>query len=793
MYRDKNMNNYDLFESLLRAETEEEVDDVLSKAGYLESDKDWVPLGFENNFAAISNQQSDPSGALVEKVINGIDAVLMAECYKRGVNPESPLAPQSMVLAVEQFFGIREGRLDLLVSSEQTALAEKIHLVAVGSKENPNYLIIDLGEGQTPLRFPDTFLSLLRSNKMRIPFVQGKFNSGGTGILQFCGNRNYQLIVSRRQPGCPVEHNDPSADLWGFTIVRRLLPAKGRRSSMYVYLAPNGKVPSFQSEAIKVLPSKSGSNRPAIPYANELNYGTCVKLYNYRWRAKSMLTTEGRYELERFLHSPCLPIRVTETRGYRANYYSATVSGGWVSATIGDEQGEGRKLEEGFPAYGNLNVEGIGQLTYQLVVYKNEVVQKRVPHGVLFLLNGQVHGDLPADFISRRLKFDYLTGKSGPLLVTVDCTSMDERVREDFFMASRDRIRKNEVYNALEKQLTDVLRNHPGLQELNQRRRKADLESHLEKEAPLEAFQKLLDLDPTLSSLFAVGDRLVTNTGPTARPPFIGRLFPTFFRLSNASKDGLVKQCPLNRTCRLEFETDASNDYFKRTVDPGRIIVEPPNLMEQSHLWNGRFEARFRVPWDATVGQEFEVIVTVTDLEREALDAPFLTKFMLKAAPETDTAVKPGPNHRMRGPSSNGSKKGVGLALPLIREVYKDEWDKYGFDAYSGITIRHNGVQGYDCFVNIDNTFLLTELARARQDDKPLVKFWFSYGLVLAALGMIKHRMRTATNDNHGPGSDNADEQIDLDDVSQSCSSLAQVIIPIIRTLSRGPTPESSR
>ena len=45
------------------------------------------------------------------------------------------------------------------------------------------------GEGQTPERMPDTFLSLTKSNKLRIPFVQGKFNMGGTGRLRVLRTR----------------------------------------------------------------------------------------------------------------------------------------------------------------------------------------------------------------------------------------------------------------------------------------------------------------------------------------------------------------------------------------------------------------------------------------------------------------------------------------------------------------------------------------------------------------------------------------------------------------------------
>ena len=101
-----------LFYNLLRAEDETKVDTILSDQGYLDDDSMWLPLGgVENNFSTVGNQQAEPTGALVDKLINGIDAVLMAECFSTGVSPESAEAPQSMREAVERFLGVRDGRL----------------------------------------------------------------------------------------------------------------------------------------------------------------------------------------------------------------------------------------------------------------------------------------------------------------------------------------------------------------------------------------------------------------------------------------------------------------------------------------------------------------------------------------------------------------------------------------------------------------------------------------------------------------------------------------------------------
>src|SRR2546425_3114198 len=130
------MENEKLFERLLDSEDEADVERILESVGYgLENEDAWHPLGdMENNFSTVGNQQTEPTAALVEKIINGIDAILMASCYQRGIDPESQAAPQSMSAAVDQFFRVREGRLETLDSKEQTSLADNIHVVAVGQR-----------------------------------------------------------------------------------------------------------------------------------------------------------------------------------------------------------------------------------------------------------------------------------------------------------------------------------------------------------------------------------------------------------------------------------------------------------------------------------------------------------------------------------------------------------------------------------------------------------------------------------------------------------------------------------
>lgn len=768
--------NYSLFEKLLHAEREAEVEKALAAAGYGIDEEVWKPLGgMGNNISTVGNQKEDPTDAMVEKIINSIDAVLMAECHRRGIDPEGPEAPQSMSEAAEAFFGIPGGRMENLTAGEQTELADRIQVVAVGEKSAPNYLIIDKGEGQTPAAFPETFLSLVRENKMRIHFVQGKFNSGGTAVLPFCGDRNMQLIVSRRSPHSPVREGDNTRELWGFTIVRRLKPTGGRRSSMYVYLAPGGNVLSFEAEAIKVLPEKRTS-LPPKPYAADLPYGTCIKLYDYRWKAKSIATTEARYELERFLHLPILPFRLTESREYKANYFSTTISGVWVSVSSSGGE-ESSKVEPGFhEAWGELDLMHIGKLPYRIVVFKDDINPRHIPHGVFFTINGQVHGGLPSDFVSRHLKFDYLRDH---LLVSVDCTKMDDAVREDFFMSSRDRTRKNEVYAALVERLREALKDHPGLRELNALRRQRAIEKAVSnEEEAANVFNDLVKADPALAQLFGLGDRISTGAGPGPSKPYKGRRFPTYFRLP---KDGIVKHIPLNRTARVEFETDVVNDYFSRSESAGHLTTDPPNIIEHSRLWNGRFTAFFRAPWDAEVGSSFRVKIRVEDVQTEAREQPFESEFTIIAEKEEDDRpTKPSKPNPPQVPS-NSSKTAPRLAMPEIHET--------NAAPESALEVRHSPDGGFEFFVNVENVHLTNELKRTRQEEHPLIRYWFKYGLALCALGLLQDAKAGSRPGGNGNGVQNDGGGMDeLELIGNATRGLARVIVPVIRALYKGPT-----
>ncbi len=67
---------------------------------------------------------------------------------------------------------------------------------------------------------------------------------------------------------------------------------------------------------------------------------------------------------------------------------------------------------------------------------------------VLFSLNGQVHGSYTSEFVTRAPKMPLLKDY---LLIHVDCSNLALAVRNELFMASRDRLKAGETAEAIRK------------------------------------------------------------------------------------------------------------------------------------------------------------------------------------------------------------------------------------------------------------------------------------------------------------------------------------------------------
>ena len=176
---------------LMKTDTEDGVIALLRDAGFWGERTAWRYYGdCESNFSTIYNQASRSDAALVEKIVNSVDARLLNASLVAGVDPEGPDAPASMRDAVARFFEnakttgtTKTGRISEWVEDRRTKEGRFITVSATGykpSQGNPCVTISDAGEGQAPRCMPTTFLSLPteKSNKTKISFVQGDFNMG---------------------------------------------------------------------------------------------------------------------------------------------------------------------------------------------------------------------------------------------------------------------------------------------------------------------------------------------------------------------------------------------------------------------------------------------------------------------------------------------------------------------------------------------------------------------------------------------------------------------------------------
>lgn len=764
---------------LVQSEKEEDVIDLLKKIGYWDDSTVWNYYGNnENNFSQIGNQQSSADAALVEKIINSVDAVLMRECLKRQIKPDSEKAPQSLEKVLTDFFGIFQGKLTNIDAKQRTDLSRNIALVATGEKSNPNYSIIDKGEGQSPNRFTDTLLSLNKSNKLRIPFVQGKFNMGATGSLQFCGKNNLQLILSKRNPEVSkYETSDESREYWGFTIIRRVDPEMGMRSSTFKYLAPGGDILKFKSDTLPIAPKQYPE-----PYGAPFNAGTYIKLYEYQLKGlRAPVKFDLYYRLSLLLPNIALPMILYERRkGYTAQSYYIVMSG--LSVRLDEDKKD--NLEEGFPSSSEIQING-ESMKVLIYAFKKDQIEKYSPKDrVIFTVNGQAHGTLSKTFLERKnVGMGYLKDS---ILVLVDCSNLKGRTKEDLFMNSRDRLRDSDLKFEIEKNLEDIIKNHEGLRALRERRRREEIELDLQDSKPLvEVLNKIIKKSPTLTKLFIQGIVLknpfkLKDAGKQKK--FIGKRYPTFFKLTKTYDELHPKTCHLNKKYRIQFETDVENDYFIRDIDPGffEITHNNKNIEDFScNLWNGLATLTVRLPEYVRIGNLLDYKIIVKDRTQD----PFINELKVKVIePDSNFDGNNGKRKEPRGNEDDEDRKDqAGFNIPNIKECHKtDEKYKFSENEEGALIVVDSGSTGYDFFINMDNIFLRTEIKGLTNIEPKLLEARFKYSMVLLGLSLLNLNKK---NNNDNKNLENDDEENIYEKIALFTKAASSVVLPMIANL----------
>jgi hypothetical protein len=815
--------NKDLCLALMQADSQEEVVSLLQEASYWDNDDAWRFLGdWEGNWSSVGNQQNEAVAALTEKIVNGIDARLVNACLQAGMDPTSEHAPKSIREAVARFFDDDKdpeseaaGRI---VNWDASRLTEEGRLLTVAAtgfmpKDGaPSISIADQGEGQTPDSFPETFMSLSKTNKFRIHFVQGKFNMGGTGALQYCkAPYKLQLVVSRRNPDVLPQGASPRDLEWGFTIVRRETPKSGGRSSVFTYLAPVkvtqprlGRVLSFSADAIPIFPEADTSVRNA--YFRTAEYGSLVKLYEYEWQGvRSNIVMSGGGLLRRIdtgLPEVALPVRVFECRpGYKGH------SGSFATNVLGLatrlELDKVDNLEPGFPISSVLDLDGRKLRIRTYVFKKGKALGYRTSkQGVIFSVNGQAHATLPTYFFRKKdVGMSYLADS---LLVMADCTDVLGEMREDLFMNSRDRLRDNALSQRLEEEIGRLIKDDPTLRALKNSRREEELAEKLTDSKPLaDVLQGILKHSPTLAKLFLTGQKIPSPFPPTAgggdggAAEFAGKTYPTFLRFRGLKSHSILSR-PVHAESRVRvaFETDAVDDYFDRELDKATAELFRVNDDEESTPANnwvlrgpkaGALNLSLSLPDGVAVNEVVKLKLVVTDPSRVE---PFENLMMLHVRPGAATSGNEGNGQRRVANTDRGSKGTANtLALPEITPVHESEWETHDFNEYSALAAIHagqndEGADIYDFYINVDNRFLRVAQKESTENPK-LLEARFTYGMVLLGLSMLQPPTTGGKEDG------DSDKVEDVEDIiAKSSTAIAPVLLPMIEAMGALALPD---
>ena len=666
-----------------------EVIEILKNYNLWDDEKNWKLVGNNedyNNHSIIGSQQSNAANALVEKLVNSGDSALMLKCLENDVDPKSDDAPINLKEAVSSFFNVEDGRWIDVDRVKKSQLAEKYcNLVVTGEKgpgANPTYTIIDSAEGQEPEDFKKTFLSLTQKNKSGIRFVQGKFGMGSYGAVNFCKVDGLQLILSKRNPSIT---NDSSKNLWGFTIIRKIEPTGQKRLPEWFYLVIDNEIPQFDANYLDLMPSVYPS-----PSGQKLECGSFVKLYNYDIGAslRSNITLDLYNKLNTLLVNPVVPIKLYERReGFNAHSNDSRLDG--LETRM--ERDRSSVLASGFPSEFFFNVENqkIKGKVYAFKKYSDEeskvlVDTKKYGNGILFCMNGQSNGNLPPSFFSTgKLKYENI---SKNLLVIIDCSEMEPKFVGRLFQNDRERIYDNTFSKKIRDVISQELGDHSGLRQFQNQWKGNEVRSQNNKNT-IELFNMFLKTNKDLANLLLGGNRIGNLFGKKdVIPEFKSNFYPTFFKLVKPFLESQPRDIEKTRKAKINITSDAPNDYFTRSLDPGsfRLFLEDKEITDLDGIKLSGFNGK----WTLTLPPREEPIqkyrfVINDDSRVEPFEEIFFLKLIEKKEHSKPTPRKP---KDMRD-------------LPNLIKIGKDEFESHHIDKFDVLKVEESG-ESFDYYLN---------------------------------------------------------------------------------------------
>lgn len=767
---------------LIAAESEAEVQAIIEGTPDFGKGTNWKPLdNRETNFNVTSNQASDGGKALTELMTNMVDAMLMKHAYLKNIDPKGPEAPRTMYEAVDKLVKpLHGGKLVNLDPDDPwlREFASKNLVIGITGAKNkkeglPCYTFVDNGEGQKAQDFKRTFLSLSEGNKRSIPFVQGKYNMGSSGVLGYCGRRWFKLIVSRRYDG---KHH------WGWTLMRRR-PGDGMPVAEY-FVLPDGSIPSFDSDVL--YPFQRGFDRKRYDGVH-VSTGTVIKLYDYQVGARFLSFKGSREALNENLVETILPFRLLDFRqkpdptrgGARAEGIDPRPFYGMEflllrshkeedSADTQDDTDDTEVAGDERIGVGRVEDPELGEISITAIALKriipNWLHARNTKNRVFHALNGQVQ------FKQTR---GYLTDCGFPALkdrvvVVVDASNLTFAAHNDVWKGDREHIRNTIVGERYREQVTATIKESKALKVLQMKVAREEMERTAQTERN-DLFQKLVDKDPTLANLLSGIDPVIrvparggTDGNEEGKGKFEGNYSPTFLRIEGKAKENGI-DLPINRTRPVAARTDAENGYLDRADNPGRLILADEitrRFSTRTQLNDGRLTIYFDpIDGQVEVGQRFTFHIGLQDA---AMPMPVEDDLTIRIADEAAQRDKPNVKKR-RGADQSGKgedRKGKGDATPTrglpkytlltkdgrkVEDQDTEHWPD-DFNEQDGGTIRDLGDGHVIYFINYDNAYHLKYKAQTHGDiAKDVVTEKYILGMRILMLG-YEHALNILKN-----------------------------------------------
>lgn len=435
------MNLSQFFRALTEATRTRDVAALLASFEAANTTAQWLPVGRPNNRGTIE-ASSDPGRSLVERLTNGVDAVLEAESIRHNGLPEC----RSPREAGQAWLGVPMGGLSELSTKERQMLADRVSIQIMdgdGTWDQRLVLVEDRGTGLLPEEMPATILSLSENNKITKRYLVGAYGQGGSSTFA-CSQ--FTLIASRHTTSPRI----------GFAVVKYYEPPPDDEAKIgnYVFLTLGGAVLEIDS---------SDSEFPT---------GTRVRHFGYDLtRYNASLGPSSVYGLlNRALFDPVVPVWLTNGihKYRRVIKGSRNALNGAVDE--GDENNRGPTISHSVPIYyvdlGDLGSIGIEYWVLEPTEKNQQPIRSFVDptKPIILTLHGQSHAELSQVLVRKDAELSYLRQR---LICHVDCNRLTPGAKRSLFVSNREEARRGQAYSRIEQEVIRALTSDDELTRLN--------------------------------------------------------------------------------------------------------------------------------------------------------------------------------------------------------------------------------------------------------------------------------------------------------------------------------------